>query len=91
MAPLGFKPNSPDYGLRNWTSSKWDLNPYELFIMQQHARWEQGREGGTAQSPGPHSPAVMGTGLPQGWTPGRWPLPAATQGFSLHYLFISKI
>lgn len=38
MAPLGLKPNSPDYRSRNCTSSKWDLNPYVPFIMQRRTR-----------------------------------------------------
>lgn len=28
MAPVGLKPNFPDYRFRKGTSSKWDFNPY---------------------------------------------------------------
>lgn len=38
MAPLGLKPNSPDYRFRNCTSSKWDLNPYAPFIESRGGR-----------------------------------------------------
>lgn len=78
MAPLGLKPNSPDYRSRNCTSSKWDLNPYVPFIMQRRARWQRGREDGTAESSGQHSPAMPGTSCRQARPPAALPPPTPT-------------
>lgn len=44
MAPLGLKPNFPDYRFHNGTSSKWDFNPYVVLITHHQARWERERE-----------------------------------------------